>query len=129
MDRTLRATAGWAFPVQVAWAVLSAIWNIAGVMLPARGRPAPGPTATVAGGVILLAIAAAFVALGARWPLGYVVLSVATGLVALAAVVNAFVQDPALWPSEFWRYAGAILNGAGFVAAVAALLAYFRWKK
>jgi hypothetical protein len=129
MDRTLRATAGWAFPVQVAWAVLSAIWNIAGVMLLARGLRAPGPTATVAGGVILLAIAAAFVVLVTRWPLGYVLLSAATGLIGLGAVVNAFVQDPALWPSEFWRYAGAILNGAGFVAAVAALLAYFRWKK
>lgn len=128
MNRTLRESAGAVLFVQVAWAVLSAVWNIAGVMLIARGLRAPGPTATVAGGVILLAIAAAFVALVSRWPLGYVVLSAATGLIALSAVVNAFVQDPALWPSEFWRYAGAVLNGAGFVAAVVAVLAYFRWR-
>lgn len=27
-----------------------------------------------------------------------------------AAIAGAFSQDPSLWPSEFWRYAGVGLN-------------------
>jgi hypothetical protein len=129
MTQTLRKTVGTALVVQVAWAILAAVWNLGGVMLIARGLRSPGPTATVSGGVILLAIAAALVVLVTRWPVGYLGLSVLTGVIALAAVINAFIQDPALWPSEFWRYAGAVLNGVGFLAAAAGALAYFRWKK
>lgn len=73
--------------------------------------------------------AVAFAVSVARWPVVYAALSAVAALMALAAVVNAFVQDPALWPSEFWRYAGAVLNGAGCLACLTAVLAYFRWKR
>lgn len=52
-------------------------------------------------------------------------LTVVAGLGALVGVVGAFTQDPALWPSESWRWAGVFLNGGGFVAAVVALFAFF----
>ena len=123
--RTSRESVGKALVVQVTWAILAAVWNVAGVALIARGLRAPGPTASAGAAVLLLAVAVAFVLSIARWPVAYALLSAGAGLMALAAVVNAFVQDPALWPSEFWRYAGVLLNGAGVVACAAALLASF----
>ena len=127
MSATLRQIVGRALPAQVAWALLSALWNVAGVYLIAQGLRAPGPTASLTTALLLIAIAVALYAAVDRASLLYAALSGIATFMALAAVVNAFVQDPALWPSEFWRYAGAVLNGAGFVAGAAAVLAYFRW--
>jgi TctA family transporter len=123
-----RAVVGSAMPVQVAWAILAAIWNGAGVWLIAQGQRAPGPTASLGAAVMLLAMAVAFVVTVSRWPVVYLLLSIAAGLFGLAAVVNAFIADPALWPSEFWRYAGAVLNGGGFLACAATVAAFFTWK-
>lgn len=107
--------------IQVAWAILAAIWNVAGVALIAQGLRAPGPTASIIGAFVMLVLAVAFVTTIHRWPLVYLLASVIGGLAAVAAVVNAFTADTALWPSEFWRYAGIALNGAGFLAAVFAV--------
>lgn len=125
---TLRELVGSALGVQVLWAVLAAAWNFAGVALARGGGRALGPTATVAGGAVLVAGAVALPYLVARWPLIYGLLSGLFGVIALGAVVNAFRADPSLWPSEFWRYAGAVLNGFGFLAAVAAVIATVRWR-
>lgn len=119
---TLRGATGWALPVMFAWAILSAIWNFAGVALIAQGQRAPGPTASIAGAIVLLAIAAGLVVAVGRWPVIYLLISIVVGLAAIAAVVNAFTADPALWPSEFWRYAGATLNGVGLLAAAFAIV-------
>lgn len=127
-DAGLRRALGWTLPAQIAWAALAAIWNVAGVYLIASGQRAPGPTATLAAAGVLVALALALMLLVSRLPVAYLVLSVVAGLMALAAVVNAFVQDPALWPSELWRWAGIVLNGVGFVAAAAAVVACIRWK-
>lgn len=123
-----RSAAGSALPVQVAWAILSAIWNVAGVWMIAQGQRAPGPTASVAGAAVLLALALGWVAAVRRWPLGYLLLSIVAVVASLGAVVNAFTGDPALWPSEFWRYAGIVLNSVGFLACAFAIAAYFRWR-
>jgi hypothetical protein len=123
----LRAAVGWALPAQVAWAVLAAVWNFVGVYRIAEGAQALGPTATVGGGVFLLVLAVGFVVTISRWPVVYVLLSIVGGLAAAAAVGNAFIADPALWPSTFWRLAGVALNAVGFVAAASAVVAAFKW--
>jgi len=128
MTSELRERVGWAFPVQIAWAILAALWNVAGVLLIAQGRRAIGPTASWLTAAILLVLAVLFPYLVKRWPIAYLLLTAAAGLLGLFAAVNAFTADPALWPSEFWRYAGAVINGAGFIAAVIAVLAFFRWR-
>jgi hypothetical protein len=128
MTTSLKHVVGRVLSTQVAWAVLAALWNVAGVYLISQGQRPLGPTATITGAVALVAIAAALVLTVNRASLLYAVLSGVAAFIALAAVVNAFVQDPALWPSEFWRYAGAVLNGVGFLAGAAAVLAYLRWK-
>lgn len=129
MAETLRHAVGNALVVQVAWALLAALWNVAGVYLIAQGQRPLGPTATLIGAGLAAAIGAGLVLSITRVPLVYVVVSGVAGLVALITAVGAFTQDQALWPSEFWRYAGAVLNGVGFLSAAAGCLAYFRWKQ
>jgi uncharacterized membrane protein len=50
-----------------------------------------------------------------RWAVIYGLLSAIGGLLALYTVVNAFVADPSLWPSEFWRFAGVAVNAIGVI--------------
>ncbi len=114
--------------IQLAWATLSMLWNVVGVGRIAQGLRPPGPTASILAAAILLAIGFWLVIGLRRWPILYVVLSVLGGLMALAAVVNAFTSDPTLWPSEFWRYAGALLNGVGALGALLAVVGVVRWK-
>lgn len=124
---TLRQLVGWALGGQVAWALLAALWNFAGVARVRSGGRALGPTASIAGGLVLVVAAAALPFVLGRWPLVYGVLSGLFGLVALGAVANAFRADRSLWPSEFWRYAGAVLNAGGALAAAAAVIAVVRY--
>lgn len=112
----------------VVWALLAALWNFGGAWQLARGLPPPGPTASTLAGLILLAMAAGLAVAVRRWPKVFVLVTVAAGLGALVGVVGAFTQDPALWPSEFWRWAGVLLNGTGVVAAAAAVRAFVRRK-
>lgn len=124
-EGSFRAAVGWALPVLVGWALLAALWNFGGAWQLARGLRAPGPTASVPAGLVLLAIAAGLGVAVRQWPKVFVLLTVVAGLAALVGVVGAFTQDRALWPSESWRWAGVLLNGAGFVAAAAAVVAFF----
>lgn len=128
VDRSFRAAAGWVLPVLVAWAVLAALWNLGGVWQIARGLRSPGPTASLLAGVVLLGIAAGLGVAVRRWPTVFVLLAAVAGLGALGAVVGAFMQDPVLWPSELWRWAGIVLNAAGCAAALAAVVAFIRWR-
>ena len=127
--RSFRAAVGWALPVLVAWAVLAALWNFGGAWQLARGLRSPGPTASTLAGLVLLLIAVGLGVAVRRWPKVFVLLAGLAGFGALVAVVGAFTQDPALWPSELWRWAGIVLNGAGFVAAAAAVVAFVRRPK
>ena len=127
VDRSFRAAVRWVLPVLVAWAVLAALWNFGGAWQLARGLPSPGPTASTLAGLILLGIAAGLGVTVRRWPMGFLLLVVVAGLAALVGVVGAFRQDTAVWPSESWRWAGIVLNGTGFAAAAAAVVAFFRW--
>lgn len=126
-DGTFRAAVGWALPVLVGWALLAALWNFGGAWQLARGLRPPGPTASALAGLVLLVIAAALGVAVRSWPKVFVLLTVVAGLAALVGMIGAFVQDPALWPSEAWRWVGVLLNGVGFGAAVVAVTAFFVW--
>jgi hypothetical protein len=110
----------------VAWSALAAAWNFYGASQLAKGLQPLGPTATVMGGVLALVLGAALVATSRRWSVVYMLLAAIAGLLAMITVVGAFTHDAALWPSDFWRYAGAILNIAGAVAAVMAIVGGLR---
>lgn len=127
-DRTFRTAVGWAAPVLIAWAVLAALWNLGGAWQLERGLRSLGPTASVLTGLVLLVMAAASAVAVRHRRTVFVVLAAVAGLAAPVAVVGTFVQDASLWPSESWRRAGVLLNGAGLVAVAAAIAAFFRWQ-
>lgn len=81
--------------LQIAWALLAAGWNLAGVMLIASGGRAPGPTASLVAAAVLVAIAIALL-VARRWPLAYAGLSLLAAVMGTAAVHNAVTADPAL---------------------------------
>ena len=105
------------------------LWNIGGVIQLSHGLRAPGPTASLLLAAVLLAYGAALAIGLRRWPMTYVVLSALGIVLALPAIINGLTADPSLWPSEFWRYAGMVLNGTGALACVAGLAGYVKWKR
>jgi hypothetical protein len=126
---SFRRAVGWVLPVLLAWTMLAALWNFGGAWQLARGLQAPGPTASTLAGLLLLVMAAGLGVAVRRWPSVFVLLAIIAGFAALVGVTGAFTQDPALWPSESWRWAGILLNGVGFLAAAAGAVAYIRWKQ
>jgi len=115
--------------VQLIQLALTLVWNIAGVILISRGLRALGPVASLAVAAIALVFGIVLVVSLRRWPVLYGVFSVVIGLMAIWSVVNAFTANPALWPSDFWRYAGAAVNVIGIVGFVMAVVGLVKWKK
>lgn len=107
--------------ILVVWAILCTLWNFYGAFQIANGGRALGPTATMAGGVLAMFLALLFVFTSSRWPTVYKALAVLAAIMAAFTIWNAVVLDPSLWPSEFWRWAGIVLNGSGVLGALLAL--------
>jgi len=106
----------------VVWVAGCVFWNVAGVILIEKTGTGIGPTAslTVAGILVVLGV---LLYLAARFNgLIFSVLSVLCALAAFAAVYQAFTGDASLWPTAFWRWAGAALNLFGFVAGLWGLI-------
>lgn len=101
----------------LAWVVGCVLWNAYGVALVAQGKPGIGPTAS-------LGLAAAIALIGLllwiterRMPAVFGILSGLCAVAAIIPVYQAVTGDPSLWPSAFWRWAGAALNAFGFVTS------------
>lgn len=127
MNASLQHGVRYALWAQTAWALLTAVWNLAGITLLAWGQRALGPSPTLGGFMLAIAFAVMFWLAVERSPLLYAVLTSAAGLLGLAAALKAFTADPALWSSDVWRYAQAILNTVGFVAAAFAMAGFVSW--
>lgn len=98
---------------QLLWFALSIAWNVAGMVLIAKGGRALGPTASLGAAGVLTIVGLGTALSFGRWPIVYAALSILAGAGALAAIVNAFTANPSRWPSTFWRYASVALNGVG----------------
>jgi hypothetical protein len=108
--------------ILVLWAGLCAVWNAYGAMQLSTGGRALGPTATFAGAGFAILLAIILIVASNRWPRVCRALAVAAGALAALTVFNSFILDKTLWPSEFWRWAGIVLNAFGVVgAAITAL--------
>lgn len=103
--------------ILVAWAGLCALWNAYGAMQISMGGRALGPTATYAGAGLVILIAIALLVTSTRWPLICRTLAIVAGALAAWTIWNSFILDRNLWPSEFWRWAGIVLNGFGILGA------------
>ena len=112
----------WVLPWQYVHLLGSAGWNVAGVVLMSQGQRPLGPTASVAVAAVLLVLGAGlWIGFCRSRPL-YVAISTLLGVGALVSVIQAIVGEASLWPSAFWRLAGAGLNLAGFVANLAGVV-------
>lgn len=98
--------------------ILSAGWNLAGVWLLSQGMAAPGPTASLFGALVMLLLCGFLQVSSHRWPLLYTGVSLLLATASAATIYAALTKDPALWPSEFWRLAGIVLNCLGVTGAL-----------
>ena len=116
------------FYFQLAYCLGTMTWNIAGLILRSQGLRSPGPTASPAIAAFGVVIIAALVIGLRKWPVVYGLVSALVMLLVVPSILNAFTADPALWPSDCWRYAGAALNALGFVSCAIGVIGYIRWK-
>jgi len=106
----------------VVWIAGCVFWNVAGAILIEKTGTGIGPTASLPVAGILVVIAV-LLYLAARFNgLIFSLLSVLCAVAAFAAVYQAFTGDASLWPTAFWRWAGAALNLFGFVAGLWGLI-------
>lgn len=109
--------------LQLSWISMSILWNITGIILVSKGKRALGPTASWTAIAVLLILAIALVvSYQKKWSVFYLLLTFLGGAMAFIAVRNAFIQDILLWPSEFWRYTGIVVNSFGIFAALFAVV-------
>ena len=106
----------------VVWAILCAIWNAYGAAQLARGGQALGPTATIMGAVLAISLAIVLIISFRNRPSAYRWLTLVPCVIAAMTIWSALRLDPALWPSEFWRWAGILVNAIGVVGSALAFL-------
>ena len=111
-------------------ALLSMLWNAAGLWLIYQGKPALGPTATYAAIVLLLMLSAGYISsLMKNHPVIYLVLACVGFFLACYAISGALIKDHGLWPSEFWRYAGMAINALGVIGFISAVKTFVERKR
>ncbi len=100
---------------------LSVIWNVTSVILVTIGLQELGPTSSLLWALVLI-VAAMLIWLAAqRFIILYAVLSILQLIAASSTIYNAFIKDPSLWPSEFWRFSGMFINTLGIIGSLSAL--------
>lgn len=108
---------------QIGWALLCIAWNMGGKWMISQGGRPPGPTASWAAAGIVACFAIIFwMYRNNRRAIPYVIVSAVGALLAAYAVYGGFTQDKTFWPSEFWRWAGIILNVVGAIACLSSVL-------
>ena len=110
-------------------ALLVIVWNITGLWLLSQGKPALGPTATWVGAVVFAVLMAIYFLLYKKgFETLFIIVVTIGALLGSMAIYGAFTKDPGLWPSEFWRYAGVVVNGLGVLGFVFGLKSFFKRK-
>jgi hypothetical protein len=108
--------------VLVGWAALCVFWNTYGAIQLSMGGRALGPTATLSGAGFIVLLGAFLIVTNRLWPRIYPWIAMLAAALTALTIWNAFKLDPSLWPSEFWRWAGIVLNGFGVGGAVIAVI-------
>jgi hypothetical protein len=114
--------------IQILWALLCIAWNAYGLWLVSNDQKPFAPTASLIAAILCLVFAVLFWIFyqkKLKWP--YIILSLISAIFAAYAVYGGFSQDPSLWSSESWRWAGIILNGMGALAGLAAVKGALKW--
>jgi len=116
-----------AFLLQTSYVALCVLWNGIGLWQRSQGEASIGPAASWSAIVVLcLSLLGLYLCLHKSWQQLYLLGSIFLAFLASLAIHGAFTKNPTLWPSEFWRYAGAGVNGFGLIGFVFAVLAATR---
>ncbi|MDG0968483.1 MAG: hypothetical protein P8O06_01465 [Porticoccaceae bacterium] len=102
--------------IQLLHVSLCIIWNTVGLWQLSNDLQPIGPTASMVT-IGLLTVFSATLLLSERnnqWAV-YLLTSGLLGIGAVMAIFGALTKDPLLWPNEFWRYAGIVVNSIGVV--------------
>lgn len=118
-----------ALAAQLLHVALCVVWNGLGLWQKSQGIQTIGPTASFGaiGFVVLLGVG--FVLLlrkGAETP--YILLSLLGLLLSALAIYGGFAKELSNWPSEFWRWAGILVNAVGVIGFLLALITFIRRK-
>lgn len=118
-----------ALAAQLLHVALCVVWNGLGLWQKSQGMQTIGPTASFGAIVFVLLLGAGFVLLlrnGAETP--YLLLSLLGLLMSAIAIFGGLTKDLSCWPSEFWRWAGIIVNSVGVLGFLLALTTFLRRK-
>ena len=100
-------------------AVLCIIWNAIGLWLLSQGKQAIGPTATYAGIALFFLLAVGYIFFSNKdYSKTYLIFAGIGAVLAGYAITGGLTKDHALWPSEFWRYAGMAVNALGVIGFI-----------
>jgi hypothetical protein len=111
-----------ALKLQLVHLSFSAIWNMLSVSLVALGMQALGPTSSFIGAIILMILALVLWFTAKRVKILYIVLSCFQLAAASATIFGAFTKEATLWPSEFWRLCGMVINALGVMGSLGILI-------
>lgn len=118
---------GLALAMQLLHLVLCAVWNGVGLWQKAQGLQSIGPTASSLGVILSIVIAGVLVFLLAKSHESiYLALSFVPLVIAVLTIYGGFTQDLSNWPSEFWRWAGILVNTIGLIGFGIAIATYLR---
>lgn len=118
-----------ALAAQLLHVALCVVWNGLGLWQKSQGIQTIGPTASFGAIVFVLLLGAGLILLlrrGAETP--YLLLSLLGLLLSALAIYGGFTKDLSNWPSEFWRWAGIIVNAVGVLGFILALTTFIRRK-
>lgn len=118
-----------ALAAQLLHVALCVVWNGLGLWQKSQGIQTIGPTASSGAILFVLLLGAGLVLLlrkGAETP--YLLLSLLGLLLSALAIYGGFTKELSNWPSEFWRWAGIIVNAVGVIGFLLALITYIHRK-
>lgn len=115
--------------VHAAYCLLCIAWNAYGLWQIEQGMVSIGPTASIPAIAIIGALLCVliFSYLSSK-PGIYLAAALVIFVLALLTVWGGFSKPATLWASEFWRYAGIVLNASGVLAFLATLRSFFAYR-
>lgn len=116
-----------AFKAQLFYVLLCVIWNGVAMWQIQIGEQPIGPTASwfVILFLILFVTLLAFL-LHRNLEIIYLCLSFILFSLAAMAISGGFTKDHELWPSEFWRITGIVINVIGVIAFILVVQVFFK---
>ena len=105
-----------AYVFVVLHAIFVILWNIVGMYLLSQNKQALGPTASWLGVALFFVLIVIYtLSIQKKYYKLFVLFVTIGAILGTFAIYGALTKDHSLWPSEFWRYAGILVNLLGVI--------------